>query len=137
MNLSGRTFPMSIVSIAFIMFPTTPCMFDVTFLMVTAVSTRPRTASTLLASPRRFSDSFWLRIAFDAYILALTWSPSWSCCIKTIASRITRQGMKGVPRTFLTCSFAFLLFCNSFAESLFSCLTVNCGHGGSIQSSSH
>ena len=54
------------LAIARSMFFTTAVMFPVTCRIATAVSTRELTASTRLASRRRFSDSFFLRIAFEA-----------------------------------------------------------------------
>lgn len=56
---------------------TTDAMFPETWRIVTAVSTLLDTASTRLESRSRFSDSFFFRIAFAAYIRAPSAFP---CC---------------------------------------------------------
>ncbi len=73
----GRTRSRFMLSIALSMPFTTDAMFPETCRMVTAVSTRLATASTLLAKRRRFRDSVFFRIEFAAYIRAPSVLP---CC---------------------------------------------------------
>ena len=68
------------LSIALSMPFTTLVMLPVTWRIVTAVSTRLATASMRLARRRRFSDSLFFRIAFEAYIRAPSLLPCWSAC---------------------------------------------------------
>ena len=82
-----RTRSRFILSIALSMPFTTAAMFPETCRMVTAVSTRLATASTLLESRRRFRDSFFFRIAFAAYIRAPSLLP---CCKAWIDGPIIR-----------------------------------------------
>ena len=72
-----RTRSRFMLSIALSMPFTTDAMFPDTCRMVTAVSTRLATASTLLERRSRFRDSFFFRIAFAAYIRAPSLFP---CC---------------------------------------------------------
>ena len=73
----ARTRSRFIVSIALSIPLTTLVMFPVTCRIVTAVSTRLATASSLLANRKRLSDSLFLRIALEAYIRAPSLLP---CC---------------------------------------------------------
>lgn len=71
---------------------TTDAMFPETWRIVTAVSTLLDTASTRLESRSRFSDSFFFRIAFAAYIRAPSAFP---CCRAwcTLCSATARGGV--------------------------------------------
>lgn len=106
-------------------------MFPVIWRIVTAVLTRPATASTREASCRRLSFSFCLRMAFPAYIRAMSLWPCFIAYVGFVSS--ARPRWKG-----RLCAFSSFVFsaCSSFPALMacrFSDLAVNCYESALIQ----
>lgn len=114
------------LSMALSMPLTTDAKLPVICRIVTAVSTRLATASTRLERRSKFKASFFLRIAFAAYILAPSVLPCWSAFKPSIQSRAPSSMHRTVHTFFRRLFSLFSSFC-AFLDCLVSDFAVNYG----------